>query len=397
MRQRLAEERQRQALRAWDRRALASIALLLVLAALPTVLWYLTPRERLALLVVDKTVAHTDYREHAGLLWWLDHRRWSTGAGERWQRVRDYLGYDPVTGRADTLDHRSLAGHDLVYITDAYGVYTGDSLTAGPDPGAKTKRSGLERSQLIYGGISIGEAHALADAQRAGAGIVAEFNTIESPTHGTPAADTLAEVLGARYDGWLARWYFDLSSSDEIPRWTRDAYAARTGKRWSFTGQGLVLFGESDGRIVVIPGREFAGPYPVTVDVREPRDPLMRNVESGRPYWYWVSGVRPDAGATVLAEFSLHLSAAAADSVRAQGFPLRTPAVIRRARAPLGVYLAGDFSDVGVAPPPFRQTVGLDWWRRLVVRRRQSIGSMDDTFWHVAAPLWDNLIRETRR
>jgi hypothetical protein len=156
----------------------------------------------------------------------------------------------------------------------------------------------------------------------------------------------------------------------------------------------MVFFGEADGRLVVVEEKDFEDRYPVTIEVNDPNDPLVRGVQSGRPYWYWISGVAAEPGARTVAEFEFHVKGPAADSLRAQGFPLRTPALVRRDARPLGAYLAGDFSDIGAGLPPIRQTRFVDWWRRWVTRRRDTAGSMRDTFWHVAAPIWDNMIDE---
>ena len=315
------------ALRRWDRRALLVVLFLLLIAASPAIAWLLTPRTPLSALIVDMTVPHRNYREHAGLFWWLNHRRYATPGGAPWVVDADYLGFDPDAHRGSAIDSAHLAGHRLLYIADAYGVYSGDYLFHARERATEdTSQTGLERSRLLYGGISVAEAATIAQFQRGGGSVVAEFNTIESPTSDTSAEDTLAVVVGARYANWLGRWYGDLASRDEIPEWLRAQYARYAGVPWTFRGAGLVFLSDSSDRIAVVPSNQFAQMNPVTIEVERAADPLVAGVTTGQPYWYWFSGVEPLPDSDVLASFVVHVNSGAATTLRAAGFPLRFPA-----------------------------------------------------------------------
>ena len=82
----------------------------------------------------------------------------------------------------------------------------------------------LEPSQRIYGGMTADEVDALTRYVQRGGDLVAEFNTLEQPTSGTEQGVALGALLGVRYQRWLGRWYANLESSDEIPRWMRKKF-----------------------------------------------------------------------------------------------------------------------------------------------------------------------------
>jgi hypothetical protein len=316
----------------------------------------------------------------------------------QWRRESDYVGYDPIARRGTDLDRSQLASAHLVYIADAYGVYTGDyaatSDTAGA--GGAIGGPGVEASTLIYGGMQDAEVAALEDFVSRGGHVVAEFNTLEDPTAGTAAGDRLGQLLGVRFERWLGRWYGDLASTDEIPTWMRERYLRIYWKPWAFSGPGLVVFSSVDDRLVVIDSSEFTAAWPVTLAVRETRDPLTRRVRDGQPYWYWFSAVTPTDSGQVLAEFTLQVSDAAKARLRDAGFAATLPAVVRHRGAGVRAYLAGDFADVGVAPPPLRRTRGTDWLGRLQ-SRSGTPGRQQRFFWRVTVPLWDGMLDEVRR
>ena len=366
------------------------IALLLLLT--PHLAWRLTPIRPIAAVVVDRTVPHENWREHAALHWWLNHRRAyrvARGAprGTPWEATTDYLGYDPMRGRSARIDSAALDGARLLYIADAYGIYAGDYT----DP----TRPGLERSRVIAGGISPDEARAIERFRQRGGHVVAEFNTLEAPTWGTPASEILGRVTGARYDGWLGRWYQDLGSAAEIPRWMRERWRRRFGAAWAFSGEGIVLFTEGGDRIAVIERQHFTARYPITIDIDRPDDPLVARAASGRPYWYWFAGVTALEQSVVLASYQMHVDSVAQSVLRREGFTTRFPAIIRRRDPPLGAYLAGDFADVGERLPMFQQTRFLDGAQRRAARMARR-GASSDVFWNLVSPVWDAMIAQAR-
>ncbi|MFP3471182.1 hypothetical protein R0J90_14170, partial [Micrococcus sp. SIMBA_144] len=49
----------------------------------------------LDLLIIDKTVPDTTYREHKGLMWLLNQQKYVQSNGERYNLKEDYIGFVP--------------------------------------------------------------------------------------------------------------------------------------------------------------------------------------------------------------------------------------------------------------------------------------------------------------
>jgi hypothetical protein len=370
---------------------LIALLLLLLLFVAPSLWWRVTPLREHRVLIVDKTLPRPEWREHERVTWWLTHRRVTSPRGDSlWDATRDYLGYDPTAKRGTDLSDAALDSVNLVYIADAYGVYAGDYLV---DDDTSTHAE-LEPSQRIYGGMTSDEVEALTRYVARGGSVVAEFNTLEEPTSGTAAGEALGALLGVRYQRWLGRWYANLESSDEIPQWMRERYERVYWKPWDFSGAGIVIFSETEDRIVVVSASEFTADWPITLEVEDTDDPLVRGVRSGQPYWYWVTGTEPTDSGSVLAWYDFHVTGEAKRRLERSGFAARFPAIVRHKGSGMRAYFAGDFADVGVRPPPLMRTRGLDWLGRYQDREKKP-GMQGRFFWGVTLPLWDAMLSES--
>lgn len=368
-----------------------AVLVLLVLAMVPHLAWRLTPLRGLDVLIVNKTLPHPEYREHERLHWWLTHRRIAAPDGSAlWDPARHFVGFDPTTRRGTDLDDFQLRRVQLLYLADAYGVYSADYAQRSPTDSAT---AAVEQSTRIYGGVQLAEVEALERYSKRGGHIIAEFNTLEDPTSGTEAGERLGLLLGAEYQRWLGRWYADLSSLEEIPKWMRDRHQRRFGRPWDRVGPGIVVFSETDDALVVIDSTHFTQRWPVTLEVHAPDDPLTANVRSGQPYWYWFSGVRAINDANVLASWELHVDSASRAELAAAGFGHRLPAIVRRPGLPLRVYVTGDIADVGAKPPPLERTRLLDWLGRWNVRQVRP-GVQRRFYWNVTLPFWDAVLEQ---
>ncbi len=363
-------------------------AVVLLLASIPFVGWHLVPRAPGGVVIMDKTVPNAERRAHAQLMWWLTHARVPAPGGDWWDMARDYVGYDPEAQQGRLLDSAALAPARLVFLADAYGVYSGDVATPDTSAGASARRS-----TPVFAGVQLSEARALAAFRARGGAVVAEFNVLESPTAGTPAGAMLEQLLGARYLGWLGRWYDDLSSDVDVPAWMRAKWQRRHRAAWSFTGPGYVIFSERDDRIAVILREQLEGTHVLTLEVDTPDDPLVHGVVNGGGYRSWVSGVAPTDSGVVLASFALHVDTAARAQLSREGFPLRFPAIVRRTTGPLAAYITADVSTAPSALPYVQRTVLLDWWRARRVREAVGEDATLDFFWRVVAPVWSAALR----
>lgn len=369
-------------------------AIVFAIALSPVWMWWLRPPQRARVVIIDKTVPHEDWREHGAFAWWLEHRRIRKPDGTAYDAARDYVGYHPERSFHDSITAASLAGAALIYVADTYGIYTGDYRnTAAGD----ASQAGLERSRLLYGGLSSDEVQQLRQAHEAGAVVVAEFNTFASPTWGTSAGAAAEVLFGARHAGWVGRWYSNLASDEEIPRWMREQYRRFSRSPWSFVGEGVVIVSETDDRIVVLTTDDLAEGVPVALERDAPSDPVVQGVHDGTPYWYWFGGLDPLPGTTVLASFQLNVSERGRAQLKAARFPERFPAIVARRDGALRVTSAGELADIGGQLPMLARSRGIDRLRRWWVRRDSPNGDTRYLMWNVSIPVWDGVWRETRR
>jgi len=317
----------------------------------PRLVYALRPARRIDLVVLDKTVPFRNWFEHRSLYWLLAHLNVVKADGANYAVERDYLGsYPPETPgdppeRTRDLSPGDVAAAQLVYLADTYGVYR-DDLASGARMAAA-----LERSPKIYGGLTLAEARAAAGAPDAGKTLVAEFNTLGSPT-GAEARTTLEDALGVRWTRWIGRYFPRLEDVSEVPRWMRNDYEREWGKPWEFAGPGYVLMQDDEHCEVLRVGFE-SRTIGLTLERETPVDPHLAGAADGVPYPYWFDIVEPH-DTQRLASFVWHLEEAGRLRLKARKLPERFAAVTRRARPAGGAawYFAGDFADNPMDPRP---------------------------------------------
>ena len=321
------------------------ILLVALLFLVPWAIHELAPSRVLDVVVVDKTVPFRDRIEHRSLFWLLNHLKIVKPDGAAYDRDRDYLGAfpgptpgDPPARTVDLTAERARRA-DLVYLADTYGVYRKD-LESGP-----AMKAALERSQPLYGGLTLKEAEAARAALAAGKTVIAEFNTLGSPTD-AEARRTLEAALGVRWTRWIGRYFPRLEDRDEVPGWLRRDYETEWGRKWEFTGPGTVLLQDDEHCEVLRVGVESPR-VPLRLERVHPPDPVLEEAADGTSYPYWFDVVEAARGTEVLANFRFRLEPAGLARLKARGLKEVFPAVTRRGAPKGGVawYFAGDFAD----------------------------------------------------
>lgn len=361
---------------------------------IPFVIYLFRPSHRMDIAVLDKTVPFFTYTEHRSLFWLLNHLKIRRPEGRSFAMERDYFGAyppekpgDPPRSTAD-LPPDAVRKADLVYLADTYGVYTED-LRSG-----RAMKAALERSRKIYGGFTEAEADAVLARLAAGKTLIAEFNTMASPT-GSKARQKLEQALGVRWTRWIGRYFNLLEDTKEVPQWLRDDYEHEWKRAWTFTGPGYVLV-QDDAHVEVLTIPDQAKPIGLRIQRRRPIDPVMEEARDGIPYPYWFDIVVPDQGTEVLAEYSWRLTKAGFERLSVRGLPGVFPAVTRR-RAPgqgTAYYFAGDYADnpMAVGRVPLAGYIGFR--RALEVTRLRP--SETAFFWRFYAPMVTSILEEIR-
>jgi len=355
-------------------------------------LWVAGPARRIDIVVVDKTVPFANRIEHRSLFWLLGHLKVHRADGVPYAADRDYLGAfpgptpgDPPAWTSDLSAERAVRA-DLVYLVDTYGVYR-DDLLSGP-----LMKAALERSPKIYGGIEPAEAEAAASALRAGKVLIAEFNTLGSPT-GEDARGSLEDALGVDRTEWIGRYFVRLDDRSEVPEWMRRDYEREWKQPWAFKGPGFVLM-QGDAHCEVLRVPEEVASIGLTLQKEAPVDPSLARARDGTAYPYWFDVVAARGGTRTLASFRWHATPAGEARLRARGLPSRFPAVTLRTAAGLGpaYYFAGDFADnpMDDGAIPF---AGYPAVRRWMEAARFSPAE-DSFYWRFYAPLMTRLLAQ---
>lgn len=344
------------------------------------------------LCVLDKTVPFRNWFEHRSLYWLLLHLNVVKADGTNYVLERDYLGAypPPVPGdppqRTRDLASPDVAAANLVYLADTYGVYRDDLKSK------EKMQAALERSPKIYGGLTEDEAKAAASAPDAGKTLVAEFNTLGSPT-GSSARTTLENALGVHWTRWIGRYFARLEDVGEVPQWMRDDYVREWNKPWRFEGPGYVLMQDDEHCEVLRVGSE-ADSIGLTIERERPIDPHLDGAADQVPYPYWFDVVTDTPGTRRLASFVWHLTAEGKERLRVRGLPKCFPAVTRRAAAGEGVawYFAGDFADnpMDARPIPFVGYLGFRHW----IEGLKLAPSETAFYWRFYVPMMQAILRD---
>ena len=127
---------------------------LLVITVIPVMsflLWYISPKNEMEILIVNKSVSSVSRNEHKALFWILRYHRYVRSDGKFYNHKKDYYGFMPLRPYRDKdfeingiriSDIDSLAGHyDMAWFVDNHGVSFGDWYG---DPSSDTQTRFLE-------------------------------------------------------------------------------------------------------------------------------------------------------------------------------------------------------------------------------------------------------------
>jgi len=310
-------------------------------------------------LVYDKTVLTRKTQEHISFSWLLNYDKYINPAnGSRYDRKTDYKGFFP-DGKGDyriddynqlTADKAALVAnqYDMVYYTDMYGVYRGEwedeYFPKLPGEKGHTDLS-MERTRRIYGGMTAFELDILKNMKAQNKLIVAEFNTIATPTPWRVRRDFEKE-FDMRWSGWVGRYYetLDTAINKELPLWLKRNYLAQHNNRWPFHKSGIV-FVRVDDRIEILENEtDLLKEVPVilTPEKYQLRYKLPREMK----YSFWFDIIGTGKRNDVVATYQLYPNSRGSRLLKAWRIPEQFPAVIEHNGADYRFhYFAGDFCD----------------------------------------------------
>lgn len=371
------------------KKVLLALGTFLFLLSLPYFIWLLQNKEPLSIAIIDKTVPTENYREHHGLTWLLNYHRYTDKDGEKYEKANDYYGFMPDEEKETYTVNEvpdSLAGTDLIYIADTYGVYQED-LPWGEQPKG-------DAPSIVYGGMESAEWQTVKQqVVENGSDLVVEFNSFSSPTDAAVRSE-ITEFLGVEWTGWSGRQFSDLSKKGEqIPPWVISRFE-KNGDKWNYTGAGFVLVSDLEEKIVVLSEeRGEIGPDGIQLDFTETG--AKRFSLDGSPsfnYWFDISKAQTETD--IMADYDWDVTASGSKILKEHGIPQDFPAIVHTKHDGANAYyFGGDFVDINDVPN-MHQYAGY----AKVLASLSFLDPEGDTsfYWQTYAPLMKQILAEAK-
>lgn len=359
--------------------------------------WLLTPKRKLVAAVVDKTVLSPEGQKHIPLSWVLNHNRFTITSERSYKSGQDYFGFFPMENqqfRIKGLERFSLdqlnqlsQDADMVYFTDTYGVHSTEWYG----------KEGINgRSGMLYGGLGKEDVQLLENMKARHKLILAEFNTIGSPTQ-TSNRKRFEDLFGLKWTGWTARYFndLDLAQNKEIPPWIINNYKKAHKGEWPFTREGIAFVNDNGQVVILEEGRHLENALPFIYPTAEARKKWDLPEKMKYPFWFDI--MQPDLKVnTVYASFHLSLLAEGKKELAAYGIPENFPAVTGH----LGndyrfYYFSGDFSNnpVGGKSSYFK---GIGFFKGLFYDDRDPL-ERGSFFWNFYRPMITQILKDEVR
>ena len=316
--------------------------IVITLLAVSFISWQLKQGSELNVLIIDKTVPTDDYREHKGLTWLLNQQKYYPKDSNYYDYRTDYVGVSPgENGNYDILPWpEDVEEFDVIYFADTYGIYEEDFVR---------EEAGEYRSEKLYGGLLTEEVDRVKPALWNGATLVAEFNTFASPTT-MQARDDITSLLGVKWEGWIGRFFHDLTEEGEVPAWVVKEYENQHQKKWNYQGAGILLINDNENIEVLEEGVDLNNAS-VLFYFTDKGQIFFGQGDKGIYYNYWFDIIEEKENSETLAEYKLDLTLEGKERMQALGLPEVFSAVVRNDTGIYtSYYFAGDYVDVPETP-----------------------------------------------
>jgi hypothetical protein len=367
--------------------------LLIGVPLLSFLVWYFTPNKDFQVLILDKTVRDQTYQEHHGIFWVLNHLKYQKKDGSMYRSDQDYLGFFP-NGKPDYGVSKDLKGQsedklrtlvksqDLIYVADTYGVYESDFSEEDQD----------EFSKKIYGGLDVAEIQMLRIAKEEGKVVIAEYNTMASPTPKQIRTE-FENLMGVKWTGWIGRYFDELDTlaTEDLPRWMIRQYREQHGA-WDLAGPGLIFVKDTGEIEALLFETDYQNKIPVIRSQKVNKHGIR--LPELVPYPDWFDVVLIERDYQVISYYDINPTVKGMERLRSMGLPRFFPAaVFRKLTKGSQYYFAGDFSDMrgNLGSPQFKGLPIL--WRGLHVVADYT--DRKSFFWNYYYPLLDQIFEST--
>jgi hypothetical protein len=357
--------------------------------------WFFTPNKKLVVAIVDKTEINQKGQEHISLTWVLNNERLSKTANKRYQVSDDYFGFFPQenkkfrikglerfsTGQLEQLSTDA----DVAYFTDTYGVYHNEWY------GQKNIN---ERSPIIYGGMSEQDVEFIADMKARHKLIIAEFNTIGSPTN-EDNRNKFESLFGMHWTGWVARYFESLDTvvNKELPKWLIKDYKNQHHDQWPFHKAGVAFVNTADQVVILENGTQLSDPMPHILTALYGQQKLSLPQSIKYPFWFDV--ISPELSLNhVISRFDISVNSRGADELKQFNIPRTFPAVIMHDDSDYRFYyFSGDFCDnpIGMGSSFFKGVGAFKW----LFYNGEDDSERKGFFWNFYRPMMAHILENT--
>lgn len=376
----------------------SSYILLVILIFLATPLWMrvgweFSPKKRMNIMIVDKTVLNRYGIKHRSVNWILDQEKYTRHYGGFYNINQDYFGFFPGNNEKYTIRDFERMGdaeldsvasmYDIAYFTDTYGVLGNEWYR---------HRDINERSASIYGGLTEKDLLLMRKLITKNKPVIAEYNTIGNPTtqsvrHG------FEQLFQIQWSGWVGRYIasLDTLNNPDLPKWFVKQYRRQYKLDWKFINEGMLFFHE-DGRVVVLEqDSELENAMPVINSSTSARSRYGLPSQMIYPFWIDIMKNKNDSN-EVIATYSIAVNWKGEQMMKRNGIPKSFPAMIRRETPYQFYYFCGDFAD---NPTKFRfsRLGGINGLKFLMYN---AVDKTDRNrfFWEFYMPLMKTVFRE---
>ncbi|TVP54691.1 MAG: hypothetical protein EA341_00055 [Mongoliibacter sp.] len=360
-------------------------------------IWFFMPSAVLNVVVLDKTVPNESAQEHQAIHWSLNHLKYLKEDGKPYDVSTDYFGYFPgySADEGKVVDFNQLSQSDksmlldkssMVYYADTYGVYENDFIDDPDD----------YRSEKIYGGMDQADVDFLEEALKREKYVIAEFNTMASPTP-IDIRNQVEELVGIKWTGWITRYFDELDTliNDELPRWMIEAYIDQHEGQWDFKGSGQVFLHER-GRLEILESG---------VDISKDVPSIMSDVNNQRrfgipeivKYPYWIDVVLVSRDYDVISYFEISPTESGINKLRDMGLPRFFPAAVSKKVGENGrfFYFSGDFADMRLNNTSHRFYALARLYRLFL--HAEDYSQPSSFFWNYYYPLFKTILADASK
>lgn len=379
----------------FKRRLLFALLIAILLIPLWMWLWWLlTPKTKLVVAIIDKTVLSPKAQEHSSITWVLNNNRFTKTPTQEYDASHDYFGFFPGDKKKYTIKglerfssaqlNKLSSDADVVYFTDTYGVYENEWY-------GKSDIGG--RSQIIYGGLSSQDNEFLKDMKERHKLILAEFNTFGSPTN-VGNRVTFENLFGMHWSGWMARYFvsFDTTKNKDLPKWLIRDYKNENDNKWPFHRAGIAFVNDRDQVVVLEDSTHLTDPMPHIISSGYGRNNL--SLPENIKYSFWIDVINPELSINhVVSRYDISVNKKGAEELKKYDIPRTFPAIIMHNDKDYRFYyFSGDFSDnpIGMGSSYFKGIAAFKW----LYYNSEDPTERGGFFWNFYRPMMQNILRE---